>query len=198
MRRQVSSMLLCGAMIAAGSGMLAAQKAPQALPAVPKLEVAFTYNPMLANVTTSQSFWMNGATAQLEGRFYKGLGVVADISGLANGNVNSSGVGLDLITETFGPRYTFSPSHRDRYEFYGQGLVGNTNGFNSVFPHVYGYTTNAQSMAAVVGGGMNVRQSSRLAWRLFEADWLRTQVPNATTNAQNDFRLGFGIVYRVW
>jgi hypothetical protein len=178
--------------------MLTAQKSSEGLPAVPKLEVAFTYNPMLANVTTSKSFWMNGATAQLEGRFYKGLGVVADISGLANGNVNSSGVGLDLVTETFGPRYTIRPSHQNRYEFYGQALVGNTNGLNSVFPHVYGYTTTDSSIAVVAGGGMNVRQNSHLAWRLFEADWLRTQLPNATTNVQNDFRLGFGIVYRVW
>jgi len=198
MRRQVSSMLLCGAMIMAGSGMLAAQKGSEGLPSVPKLEVAITYNPMLAGVITSHSFWMNGATIQWEGRFYKGLGVVTDISGLANGNANSSGVGLDLVTETFGPRYTITPSHQKKYEFYGQALLGNTNGFNSIFPHVYGYTSSAQSIAVVAGGGMNIRQSPRLAWRLFEADWLRTQVPNATTNAQNDLRLGFGVVYRVW
>jgi hypothetical protein len=198
MRRQVSSVLLCGAMMIAGCGMLVAQRASEGLPAVPKLEVAFTYNPTLAIDTTNQNFWMNGATVQLEGRFYKGLGIVADISRLTKRDINSSGVDMNLMTETFGPRYTFSPSHQKKYEIYGQALVGNTNGFGGVFPHVHGYTASAQSIAVLAGGGMNIRQSPRLSWRLFEADWLRTQLPNAGANSQNDFRLGFGLVYRAW
>ena len=34
------------------------------------------------------------------------------------------------------------------------------------------------------------------ALRAFEADWLRTQMPNATTNVQNNLRLGAGLIYR--
>jgi hypothetical protein len=29
-----------------------------------------------------------------------------------------------------------------------------------------------------------------------DAAWLRTQLPNATTNAQNDVRLGAGVVFK--
>ena len=45
-------------------------------------------------------------------------------------------------------------------------------------------------------GGMNVPLSGHLAVRAFEADWLRTQLPNATTNVQNNLRLGAGLVFR--
>jgi hypothetical protein len=36
----------------------------------------------------------------------------------------------------------------------------------------------------------------RLSVRAFEANWLRTELPNATTNVQNNLRLGAGILYR--
>jgi hypothetical protein len=47
-----------------------------------------------------------------------------------------------------------------------------------------------------MGGGMNVPLTRRIAVRAFEADWLRTQLPNSTTNAQNNLRLGTGLVLR--
>jgi len=30
---------------------------------------------------------------------------------------------------------------------------------------------------------------------VIQADWLRTQLPNSTTNVQNDLHLGAGIVF---
>jgi hypothetical protein len=47
-----------------------------------------------------------GGSVQMYGRFWHGLGGVADVAGLHTGSVHGSGVGLDLVTATFGPRYT--------------------------------------------------------------------------------------------
>jgi hypothetical protein len=38
--------------------------------------------------------------------------------------------------------------------------------------------------------------SRHLAVRALDAAWLHTQLPNATTNAQNNVRLGPGVVFR--
>ena len=109
--------------------------------------------------------------------------------------MNSAGAGLDMVTATFGPRYTWSPRHA-RYELFGQGLAGVANGFNSVFPNVLGAQSVANSLAVKAGGGMNLNLKRHLALRLFEADYLRTQLPNSTNNAQNSLQLGAGLVLR--
>ncbi len=172
---------------------LAAQSAPPA----PKghFEVALTYNPARSNEAGNESFWMQGACVQVEGRFLRGFGIVADVSGSHIGNINSSGVGLDMVTTTFGPRYTWSPA-RSRLSVFGQGLVGVANGFNSLFPAATGATTDAYGFAALVGGGVNARLSGHLSVRAIEADWLRTQLPNGTTDVQENLRLGAGVIYR--
>jgi hypothetical protein len=49
-----------------------------------------------------------------------------------------------------------------------------------------------------MGGGMNIALSPRIALRAVQANWLRTQLPNATTNVQNNLDLGAGVVVRFW
>jgi hypothetical protein len=121
---------------------------------------------------------------------------VADVSGLHTANAgNSSGVGLDLVTATFGPRYTWS-SPRGRYAVFGQVLAGEGNGFHSVFPGPSGANDSADGLAVYIGGGLNLQLKHRFAVRAIEANWLRTQMPNATTNVQNNLRLGAGLIYR--
>jgi len=67
---------------------------------------------------------------------------------------------------------------------------------NSVFPNPAGANESANSLALYVGGGVNLRLKDHLALRALEADWLRTQMPNATTNVQNNLRVGAGLIYR--
>ena len=214
MQRQLSKMLLQGAKTWPGMitvGMIAAviAAAPAAAPlaaqdtsslagqkhssAVGHLDVAVTYNSTLSNITSGSSFWMRGGSVEVEGRFYRGLGAVADIAGMHAANINATGVGLDLIMATFGPRYTWS---RHRYEFYGQGLVGEVWGMNGIFPNPAGANTVADSMAVEAGSGLNVTLSPHLALRAFQANWLRTQLPNNASNVQNNLRLGAGFVFR--
>lgn len=158
-------------------------------------EVAITYDTSRANVVAGNSFWMQGGSIQMHGQFWHGLGVVADVAGLHTASMNNSGVGLDMVTATFGPRYTWSPLHA-RYSLFGQALAGEANGMNSTFPGTPQAVTTASSVAVQLGGGMSVTLKRHIAIRAIEADWLRTQLPNTTTSVENNLRLGAGVVLR--
>jgi hypothetical protein len=190
-------MLLGGVMMmmtAITPSLLQAQAAAAASPRG-ALEVAFTYNATLADAVTGNSFWMQGVGAQIHGQFLGGLGMVADIAGAHQSNINSSGVGLDLVTATFGPRYTWTRPHQ-RYGLYAQALAGTAIGFNGIFPAPRGANTTSLGLAVKAGGGLNLTLSPHVVLRAFEADYLRTQLPNSTTNVQNNITLGAGIALR--
>jgi hypothetical protein len=79
---------------------------------------------------------------------------------------------------------------------FGQALAGEANGINSTFPGMAQAVTTANSIAEQLGGGMDVRLKRHIAVRALEADWLRTELPNSTTSAQNNLKLGAGVVLR--
>ncbi len=186
--------LLAGALMMAGLTAWGQQDQSSAKQTKGSLEVALVYNPLMSNVVGSSSFWMQGGSVQVHGQFWRGLGVVADVSGLHTANASASpGVGLDLVTATFGPRYTWSL--RGRYAVFGQVLAGEAYGLHSVFPAAGGANDSADSLALYVGGGVNLHLKDGFALRAIEANWLRTQMPNATTNVQNNLRLGAGLIY---
>jgi hypothetical protein len=194
MQKSFACALALGAVFAAAALPLRAQgAAPAPTSSDSSLDFAFTCQATLSNVVSSSSFWLEGGGVQIHGRFYRGLGVVADIAGAHQANINASGVGLDLVTATFGPRYTL-PLDRGRYAIYGQALGGIAQGFNSVFPNANGAQTTASSLAFRTGGGLQVRLKPHLALRLFELDYLRTQLPNSTTNVQNNLSVAAGLV----
>jgi hypothetical protein len=118
---------------------------------------------------------------------------VGDLSGSHQGNIQSSGVSLDMVTVTFGPRYTWQLVHT-RYSFYGQALVGIANGFHSDFPTPSGVVPSPETLALKLGGGLNIALTPRIGLRALEANWLRTQFPNSSTNVQNSCQLNTGLV----
>lgn len=200
MQGKFGSMLLGGAMrmalAAAMAAPLAAQKAPPAAPPPNHaLDIAVFYNAGRSAANGGSSFWMQGGGVEVHGRFYRGLGAVADVAAMRTANIDSSGVGLDMVTATFGPRYTWPLAPR-RYALFGQMLAGEAFGFNSVFPSSTGANTVADSLAVEAGGGLNVNFSPYLALRAFQANWLRTQLPNATTSVQNNLELRAGLIFR--
>jgi len=196
MQRLLGSMLLSGAMTVAMTTTAAAQIAHQAdvQPKSP-VEVALTYNAAYSGTAGSKSFWMQGGSAELDATLFRGFGLAADFAGLHTGNINSSGVGLDMVTTTFGPRYAWKPA-KGKYSIFGKALVGEAFGFNSVFPGKPGANTVAYNLAVEAGGGIDIALRSHLALRAVDADWLRTQFPNSTTNSQNNLRVGAGVVLR--
>src|SRR5580704_11159048 len=80
-----------------------AQKAAANQVPATEFDVSFTFNAASANQVGGSRFWMAGGGMQVHDRFWGGLGMVADIAGLHKANINSSGVGLDMVTTVFGP-----------------------------------------------------------------------------------------------
>lgn len=143
---------------------------------------------------TPESFWMQGGSIELGTNSWRGLGIAANISGTHTSAVGATTIPLSLVTATFGPRYRW---HADRRaSIYCEGLIGEANGFKSLFPVVTGAQTSANGLAAQVGGGFDYRLSQHVAIRAVEAAWQHTQVPNGTNNVQNDLRLGAGLILR--
>src|SRR5579863_5341431 len=141
MRTYFCKTLLIGAAICfiAASG-LSAQTAvePQATSAAPeRMDVAVLYSTTMSNAVGGSSFWLQGGGVQVHGLIYRGFGVAGELSDVRRGNIQSSGVGLNLFTATLGPRYTWQPAHT-RYSFYGHALLGGAGGFHSEFPMYYG------------------------------------------------------------
>ena len=187
-------LLLAGACLIFGRHLWGQQNGPESQ-ASPRLEVAVLYNSLLSNVARANRFWMQGGSIEVDGQFWHGLCVEADVSGFHAQNANNATVGLDMVTATFGPCYRWSPVHH-RYSFSGHALVGEANGFHSIFPGAGAASSSTNGLALQLGGGMDLSIKHRLLMRVFEADWLRTELPNADTNAQNNIRLAAGVVAR--
>lgn len=176
-------------LLVAGTSSLRAQS-PQN-----RLDLAATYSAERSlKSNTSQNFWMQGGSVELGANVWHGLGVAADVTGTHASSIGTSSVPLSLVTVTFGPRYRWHADHR--IAIYGEGLIGEANGFRSLFPTKAGQQPDANSFASQVGGGVDYRLSDRFAIRVLDAAWLRTQLPNSTDNVQNILRLSAGIVLR--
>lgn len=186
-------LLLAAVLLTAASYARAAGQNQNEGPEAGHLDVALSYQATYSNIVgAGGNFWLQGGDFQAHGQFWRGLGAVADVSGAHNANIGSTGVGLDLVTATFGPRYTLW-MRRKPLSVYGHALVGEAFGMNSIFPGTGSASDSANSLAVVLGGGVNYG-FRRFSLRALEADWVRTQLPNAGTNVQNNLRLEAGLV----
>jgi hypothetical protein len=178
---------------------LSAQSLSKELP----VDVAVTYAALRTNHVTAATFWMQGGAVELQARFYHGLGMAARVEGEHAGPNTTTAVPLNLVTAVFGPRYA-AATRSGRYSFFGEALVGESNGFRSLFSKGSGpvglvnagTTSSSNTLAVETGGGFDIRLSRRVALRAIQASYLRTQFPNSTTNVQNNVSLGAGLVLR--
>lgn len=169
--------------------------APSVRAQQPRVDLGVTYVAEHSlRAATNQSFWMQGGAIELGANVWRGWGVAADIAGTHTGSIASSGVPLSLVTATFGPRYRWHAQHK--VSAYGEALVGEADGFRSLFPSPFGAQTEANSLALQFGGGVDYRLRPHWAVRLLDAAYVRTSLPNATNNVQNTLRLGAGVVVR--
>ena len=193
-------LLLLAAPLVATAGLKA-----QAVPAAAtsghhEADIAVTYTEQYSNLVSTPTFWHGGGGIELSTQLYHGLGVTANVAGTQTDNAASSGIGLTLVTATFGPRYTYYKSlgseRKRSLAIFGQALGGQAWGFNSFFPTAAGGQTDYISVAMQIGGGVDIGLTRHLGVRAFQADWVRTQFPNGATDVQNTLRLGAGIVFR--
>jgi len=164
-----------------------------------KVTLALTYAASRSRNIDGANFWMQGGALDLNARFYRGLGLAASVTGAQIQSKSSSTAPVNLVTVVFGPSYTIGAGHR--ISFYGEALLGEAEGFDSVYSNgsgsasnpAVGATSSADGLALQTGGAMDINLSRRFALRLFKADYLRTQLPNGSSNVQNNLRLAGGV-----
>lgn len=188
----VSRLLLMGALMATP---VAAQVIPAAESSSFHLNVAATYSPARFGDVKGNSFWVQGGSVQVQARLGDRVGLVTDARSFYTSNINSTGVGLTMITATAGPRYTLSFNTRRKTSIFGQVLLGRAMALNGLFPHSSGLETTAGSFALLLGGGAEMRLTNRISVRAIEANRMRTHLPNGANNVQNALLLGGGVVY---
>lgn len=167
-------------------------------------EFALTYSGERAKVvSTNCCFWMNGGTGSASVNVYRGLGLVASLTGQHSSRI-SPGLGLDTITWLLGPRYTLPAPRwmehlglRHRSSVFGEALLGRVNAFNSAFPRASGVADSENAFAMQVGGGLNLALLRGLGLRAIEMDYVRTSLPNGASNSQNHLRFAFGVTYHL-
>lgn len=193
--------LLLAASLLLTAGVWAQAPATASAPGHQEVDLAVTYTVQHSNLVSNPTFWQQGGSVELSTQTYRGFGIAANIAGTNVGDAANSGTGLTMVTATFGPRYTWyrptSAGQKRSLAVFGQGLIGEAHGFNSYFPTAAGSLTDYNSFALQVGGGVDIGLSRHFAARAIQADWLRTQFPNSTTNIQNTFRVAAGIVLRL-
>jgi opacity protein-like surface antigen len=134
----------------------------------------------------------HGWNASIAGNVNKWFGVVADFSGHYGGSIDVDGFDERQRAHSyhFGPRLSV---RRKRVTPFAQALFGASRlkteltGFGQRF--VFADT----GFSFVLGGGLDIKVSERVAVRAFQIDYLRA---NFFGQTENRGRLAFGIVFR--
>jgi len=144
---------------------------------------------------------LNGWIASITGSLHKSLGLSAQFSG-NYGNAGFAGGGGGLATVhryayQFGPVYTF---RWQRASAFTHALFGGVSqGVGQASPN--GIVPSYTAFLWSVGGGLDIKLSSRLSIRAAQVDYERHHVPvegssSSSTSPANGFRFSAGIVLR--
>jgi len=196
---KIGRVLLVSASMLAGAVAWAQQN--QKPPAPVSTDVAVNFTLERSQLVPSVCcFWLKGGSADAAVTFWKGVGVAASLDGEHASNVDNGGVDVNKLSFLAGPRYTWTAwkgGDDHRLTLFGQGLFGVTHGFDGLYPALPTPTTSATSFGMLAGGGANFYLNKHWGIRLIEADYVRSQLPNAAANVQNDLRLSFGVTYHL-
>lgn len=156
------------------------------------LDLGGSYTVVHANAPPAQCgcFYMKGFSASVAVKTEHGLSFLFDYGRTNNSNVNGDNNNLTLATYMEGVRYTMFRSHR--LMPFGEALIG--------FGHTqsnYKIDANATGFAYGAGGGLDIKMGSRFDVRPVEALYLKTDIPNAVNNRQNQIRLSAGLIFHV-
>jgi len=145
---------------------------------VPSFEVSGTYNYVrLAGLNC------HGGSGSIAYNVNDSVGAVAEVGGCRDTGL-PSGISGHAVTYLFGPRINFRSS--SKFTPYGQLLVGGAQ-----FGGTGGVSANAFAMT--LGGGLDLRISDHVSFRVAQAEYLLTQFGGTQ---QNNFRFQSGIVLR--
>jgi hypothetical protein len=201
MRISVCGQVLLASTVAAAliGGLAQAQSAPDNPPAF--LDLAVTYAAERAQIAPGNCgcFWLQGGGVDAALALWKGFGASASVTGARASNYYN-GLDVNKIAYMFGPRYTRAlpdmKAGKVRLQIFGEALFGGVYAFDGAFPAAAGLTASAHSFAMQAGGGVNLALFRNVGFRPFQADYVRTDLPNNYSKSQNDLRLAMGLTYR--
>lgn len=164
------------------------------------IEAAITYAPTYAKIsnTSCNCFWFQGGAAEVAIPLRAKLAVVGNVTGQhATGITNE----LNKVDYVAGPRYSFAIPYRHfermkKSRLFVEALAGAVHATNGIFPEAGSSESSATSYALQLGGGDDLALRSRFGLRLFEADYVRSGLPNNGSNSQNDVRFATGFYYK--
>jgi hypothetical protein len=172
--------------------------AATAQPDYPKAEVFGGYSFFRAN---PDGINMHGWEASVTGNITQWFGVEGDFSG-HYGSPNVFGFDIPYVnvsSHTFmaGPKLTF---RTDTIAPFAHFLIGAARASTGAF----GASVSDSALAAVVGGGIDIRLNDTLAIRAIQADYLMTRFRTGPQiffsgfdERQNNFRLSAGLVIKL-
>jgi hypothetical protein len=167
------------------------------------VDFAVTYGTIGAQQVNGPMRWGQAGSGEIHVRLYRGLGVVALVTGQHIGSSSAQTAPVSFVTVVFGPRFTVDLS-RTRFSVFGQGLVGEADGFQSLFAVGSGQvanpgngtTSSASALALEAGGGLEFKLKRHISLRLAQVEYVRTQFPNGGTNTQNNLRVSVGVSFK--
>ncbi|HEY4358049.1 MAG TPA: hypothetical protein VGN16_20040 [Acidobacteriaceae bacterium] len=142
--------------------------------------------------TTGTKFWMTGGSVEFGAKIIGNLGIAANLTGVHTNSIGPSNVPLSMLIVTGGPRFRVG---KRKASVYVETLFGEANGFRSVFPTSNGVQTNADGFAMKLGGGFDLGLGHHIGYRVVDASYIRTQLPNAGSNAEGNLSLSTGLLF---
>ena len=181
-------------LLAAGLA-LATMSAPSARAQdVPKVDLFAGYTYIHGNVVVSgQGISLNGGSASVAYNWNDWLGLAADFGSYVQGSVAGQGKTLNVTTYLFGPRLSWRKL--DRFTPFGQVLLGGGHAGGTLYTSGANPLGTQNSFAMTAGGGVDWNANRRVAVRLIQSEYLRTQLHNGVNTNQNSLRLLFGVVF---
>jgi hypothetical protein len=171
---------------------------PAAGQETPQVEISGAYSYVRANLITANGccFNMNGGSGSAAFNLNHWFGLVGEFGGYTQGNVESTGANLNVITYLFGPQFSYRKN--DRWTPFAHALFGAGHAGGTLYTGIGGAPGLGpnSAFAMVAGGGLDLKVSPRVAVRLFDVDYMYTQFRNSTNNRQNQLRVSVGIVLR--
>ncbi len=143
------------------------------------------------------NFWMTGVGGNVYYNVWHGFGPVADAYFMRAPNI-APHIDLSEYTYLGGLRYTFGTGSESRaprrLQVFAEGLGGRVEAFNSLFPGSTstGTQKNASSLEIEGGGGIDWRVGRKIGFRVAQADFVQTYLPNGQLNLQRNIRVSSG------
>ena len=154
-------------------------------------ELSLLYSAQRSSQLNGSAFFSGGGGVQFSLGMVGPLGAMIDVNAETNGNVGGTGVAITTVTTNFDPQLRIPLARHPSLRL--EGLAGEVHGVAGVFPWGTTLSGTALALSNQVGGAIDLRRGN-LSIQPMHAGWVRTQLPNGTTDVENELRLSAGIV----